>query len=322
MKKYIAFLLCLIIILSLFSCDVQNENSTDSSDNDTIVTNTYIPTDDNTSDLTDSIVDENKSESPSSNESAQNELARQAYGMAIRNEIKIYYYHLTDNPIPSETYFNTIRGYEKGNPSRQALIDMNKDEIEELILAYDNFLILLYFENNAVHGIDFNLEAMETIYTDGSFSWSNNDETFGYECGISRISFVNGMRKLEELCRVEGDSKFFVGGVQVTKEQYNNYIDQANRTPIKFTPFDIDLSDPSTLKAIELASANWGIKDGDFDSETGFRYRVVYSGKMGNLYRVSLYHFIYNSYYEPLEIASVNIETEEISVSKYPDGKG
>ena len=36
---------------------------------------------------------------------------------------------------------------------------------------------------------------------------------------------------------------------------------------------------------------------------------------------MEMYEAAINSYYEHLEITSVNIETGEISVSKYPDGK-
>lgn len=322
MKKYIAFLLCLIMIMSLFSCDIKDGNNTDLSENNTSDSSTNPSSYDNTDDSTNSVVeDKTPTDTPSNTESTQNELARQAYGMAIRNEINIYY-PLIDVTTPRESYFERIRGREKGNPSRQAMVDMDKDGIKELILAYDNFLILLHFENDVVYGTDFDLESMETIYTDGSFSWSNTDDIFGYEYGISRVSFVNGIHKTEELCRTEGDSKFFISGVQVTKEQYNDYVNNVDRTPIKFTPFDTSFLDSNELKAIELASAHWNIKDGDFDSERGFRYRIICSGKMGNLYRVSLYRFVYNSYYEHLEIASVNIETGEISTSEYPDGKG
>lgn len=320
MKKYVAFLLCLMMILSLFSCNIKNANTPESSDNMTAGTTTQMPPNNHTEDSTDSVPTESATESPSNTESVQNELAWQAYGMAIRNEIKIYY-PLLSSP-PKEIYLKNVCGMEKSNPTRQALVDMDKDGINELILDYKSFFILLHFENGFVYATDFHLKSMETIYTDGSFSWSHHDDVFGYEYGISRVSFVNGIKKVEELCRIEGDSNFFINGVPVTIEQYSDYIAHANRTPIRFTPFAIPLLNSNELRAIELASAHWGIQNGDFDSERGFRYRIVYSGTIGNLYRVSLYRFVYNSYYEHLEIASVNIDTEKISIEKYPDGKG
>ena len=210
---------------------------------------------------------------------------------------------------------------------QQALVDMDKDGIEELILAYDSFFILLHFENDKVYGTDFDFYSRETIYTDGSFSWSHTDDIFGYECGISRVSFVNGILKVEELCRTEGNSKFFIGGVQVTKDQHDDYLEESNRIPVKFTAFEMAIFENNEnineLKAIQLASEYWGIMDGEFDPQRGLRYRVICKRKIDEKwYEISLYRFVYNSYYEHLEIATVNIETKEIQVTPYPDGKG
>ena len=199
---------------------------------------------------------------------------------------------------------------------------MDQDGIEDLILNYKSFLILLHYTNGVVYATNFASKSMETIYEDGSFSWSTNSDVFGYECGISKVLFINGTKKLKELCRIEGNSKFFIDGAQVTEEQYYEYIDTSNRVPVKFTPFDIAFLNSDELKAIELASAHWGIKDGDFDSEQGFRYRIICNGKTGYFYSVSLYRFVYNNYYEHLEIALVNIDTEKILIDTYPEGKG
>ena len=317
MKKIVAAALCLITLLSLFSCNHNNGNITDLSDNDTSDTTTTFFDEDRTD-----MGDKNTEEQPSENESLQNKMALQAYGKAIRNEINVYY-PLINSATPSETYFERICGAEKGTPTAQALVDMDNDGIEELILSYDSFFILLHLENDKVYGTDFHLSSMETIYTDGSFFWSHTDDIFGYECGISRVSFVNGIKKVEELCRTEGDSKFFIGGVQVTKDKYYDYLDESERTPITFTTFDTDFLDGNELKAIKIASDYWGINDGDFDSERGLRYRVICKRKIDERwYEISLYRFVYNSYYEHLEIATVNIETKEIQVTPYPDGKG
>ena len=127
---------------------------------------------------------------------------------------------------------------------------------------------------------------------------------------------------MEELCRAEGNSKFFISGVQVTKKQYDDYLNKRERTPIAFTAFDTAFLDSNELRAIELASEYWGIKDGDFDHQ-GLRYRIICKREIDERwYEVSLYRFVYNSYYEHLEIATVNIETKEIKVTPYPDGRG
>ena len=322
MKKTVAFLLCFIMIVVLVSCNYSNGNSLDTSGNDTPDTTMTAIQDDNTSDTSEN----NTGEQISKNKTLQNEIALHAYGKAIRNEINLYY-PLLCSDTPSETYFERICGAEKGTPTAQALVDMDNDGIEELILAYDSFFILLHFENDKVYGTDFDFYSRETIYTDGSFSWSHTDNIFGYECGISRVSFVNGILKVEELCRTEGNSKFFIGGVQVTKDQHDDYLEESNRIPVKFTAFEMAIFENNEnineLKAIQLASEYWGIMDGEFDPQRGLRFRVICNRKIDEKwYEISLYRFVYNSYYEHLEIATVNIETKEIQVTPYPDGKG
>ena len=116
MKKYIAFLLCLIMIVALFSCDYNNGNNTDSSNNDTTDTTALVPPDDNTAEMG----GEHTVEQPSKNESFQNQMALQAYGAAIRNEINVYY-PLLSSATPVETYFEGICGTEKGVPTRKEL---------------------------------------------------------------------------------------------------------------------------------------------------------------------------------------------------------
>lgn len=313
MKKYIALLLCLIMTTSMISCTINHNYPPMQSWENTENTTAPVQEEKTTAKVT-------EESSPSIIQVVQNERARQAYARAIKNQTKLYY-SLFNSSTPNETYFEYVRRG-KGNPTKQSLIDMDKDGIEELILLYSNFLILLHFENDAVYATDFNLDSMETIYTDGSFSWRRDSDIFGDECGVGRISFVNGKLKYQELYRMEGDSKFYINGAQVSNEQYKEYVDSSCKTPIKFTSFDIYFLDPDEIKAIEIACEYWGIKDGDFDSETGYRYRVICTGKSGNLYRVSLYLFVKNSYYEHLEIALVNVDTAEVSISQYPDGKG
>ena len=133
MKKLVAVLMCLITLLSLVSCDeINNEADTQLSDD---TENTTVQ-----ETMKDTTVPSNKEDSVI--DTVQNEQARQAYGLALRNEIYVYY-PLLYSATPHKTYFEGICGTEKGDPTRQALIDMDKDGIEELILAYDSFFIIL-----------------------------------------------------------------------------------------------------------------------------------------------------------------------------------
>lgn len=320
MKNSIAFLLCIILLLTLFACSRTNTDPDTPSDSDT--ENTTAPTEEET---TTESQEEESSTPPVEEESApsvsneiENQRALEAFGAVMRNEITMYYpaYQSTWNEI----YFQQI-GLAQTTPSYQALIDMDQDGIKELILSYDEARILLHFENDLVYGFDKGINSMITIYTDGSFSWSYYSDKFGSEYGISRISFDNGKPKYHELSRVENYTKFYLNGVQVTEEQYNTHIENRVKTSIEFEPFDLSLLDPNRAWAIELASEHWGIKDGDFHPETGYRYRVVCTENNGDIYRVSLYCFVRNYYYEHVELALVNIKTEEITIYLYPDGK-
>lgn len=270
--------------------------------------------------------DKNEQEQPPQDEQPTNQHALAAYNAAIMNSIPVYY-PLVNSDTPHKTYFKNIHSHEKGYPSYQVLVDMDGDGIDELVLRYYSFLIILHFEDGKVYATDFTFDAMNTIYTDGSFSWSHTDVIFGYECGISRISFTNGILKIDELCRRDSYSNFFVGGLEVDEEQYDEYFEGLEKTPVTFVHFggtDADSSDDhNKWLAIELASEHWGIKDGDFDEERGFRYRIICDSKISeNLYEVSLYCFEHNSYYIHVASARVNIETGNITITPYPDGKG
>lgn len=319
MKKYLAFLLCLLMIISLCSCVVENGDNNE---------NTTDTTDDTTDITTESVEEEISSEeepSPSpSLDAEKNKSARQAYGAVLRNET-VMYYPLRDSSKLKEMYFESM-GLSDTKPSRQAMVDMDKDGINELILVYTSTIVVLHYENGLVYGFDTGLDSMETIYTDGSFSWSSYYGMLGHEYGISRLSFVNGKPKYEELCRREGTYNYYVNGIEVTREQYEKYAEENVRTPIEFAPFNTAFLDPKAANAVKIAEEYWGIKDGEFDAETGYRYRVLYTGtakKDGRTYyMVNLHCFVNNDYYDYLSVAAVDIHAKEVYTSVFADGKG
>lgn len=259
-------------------------------------------------DIPEHIIDEEK-----------NGLAMEEFGKVIRNE-KTMCYVPHNAPDFKNHYLNEIVGTDN-TPSGQMRVDMDRDGVEELILVYQSRLMLLHFENECVFGHIFSNNTSETIYTDGSFAWSSDTELFGIEFGISRLSFDGGKVKYEELCRTEGFYKFYINGEQVSETKFNEFIDQNKKTNIAIAPFDTSFLDPNESKAIELACAHWNIKDGDIDATTGERYRVVCDGiDLSARYKVYLYCFVNNSYYECIEEALVNVHTGEI-LTVDPNGK-
>lgn len=339
MKKLLAFLLCLLTVLSFVACDREDvpgeipsaEDLSNQTPPPSENTTDQTPPSENTTDQTSPAGGENPDpDTPSDELLLANARAKEAYAAVIWNERKMYYPSRREEEKPSEiylekkeTYLDHIYTASQYKPNLQAMVDMDGDGIDEMILSYytyyTNDYIILHFENNDVYGFD---EEMGTIYSDGSFSWSCQTPQFGYEYGISRMTFVNGLPKYQELCRVEGDTNFYLDGTRVTEEQYQAYMEENERTPVSFVPFDISLLDENEARALALAEAYWGIKDGDFNENTGCRYRVICHGKRGDEYQISLYYFEENTYYEHLEAALVNIETGTIWIDEYPDGKG
>lgn len=306
MKKITAFLLCILMAFASVSCHTNNDDagisSTDSTDH-------IAESEDLEKDSAEDTLDE------------QNERAWQAFCAVIKNE-ELMYYPVRNHSAPEECYFNKI-WTAKNNPTGQAMVDMDQDGIKELILEYYQVgrLIILHYKDGRVYGRDVSRESMNPIYTDGSFAWKHESGRFGKEYGISRISFPNGKPKNQELCRVENDAAYYLNGVRVAPAEYKDYIESTVRTPVTFEPFTIILPTSATEKALALASEYWGIKDGDFDPETGYRYRVVVQMENDPGFQISLYCFTSNSYYEHLAIAFVNIDTGEVTVEEYPEGK-
>jgi hypothetical protein len=213
MKKFIAFVLCLIISATMVSCH-NSTNNDDEQDHDSADT-TEAPS-------RDQLENDEMSE--------QDKIAWQAYCEAIKNERAIYQYSVfssTSSTPPSASYFIDDYG-ENISLFKQAMIDMDQDGISELILkqSYTGHYIILHYDNDRVYYNRYLVPSNNsTIYTDGSFSWSNHSDIFGNEYGISRITYLNGKPKYQELCRVESAyNMYYVNGAPVTEEEYDSVL--------------------------------------------------------------------------------------------------
>ena len=310
MKKYIVILLCFAMLLSLCSCFGNNGAASTSAGEE----NTEAPQTEAT-----------EAEPTDKDSVAYNEEIRDLYRKAVRNEIKVI------NSL-HEMYLREMEYYLHGNlhgtPSQYAFVDMDKDGTEEFILSYDThpgcYVFLDYYEGKVYGRLYFYM--MNEMYDDGAFYWKLEDMVFGFEEGYSQVLFSNGKWEIKDICRVENNNKYFIGEVQVTREEYTEYLANYKRTPIEFIPLDENMLTADEQKAVDIAKTHWRDKLDGFDNLSGYRYRVVCNGKSNAItdskwYRVSLYRFFYKGY-EYLEIATVNIETGEIVASKYPDGKG
>jgi hypothetical protein len=308
MKKTLAFIICLLMCVSLFSC----EKKTDKKDEQSVQT-TYANNENSASKNNGA----NKAPSATKPKSSSKEHVMKAYEEVLNHE-RTLKYPLHNSQGFDEIYIKNIYNFGQYNNATQAIIDMDKDGIDEMIVVNNEKKVILHYENDIVYGFDFSYNAMQTLYTDGSFSWSHYRNNTN-EYGVSRISFVNGRLKFQELYRNENYDKFYVGGVEVTSDDYYEYIGKNPKTAIEFTP--IDMSALNEGKAIELASKHWNIENGSFDKETGYRYRFD-AYRDGEKYHVCLYWFVDNTYYENLKCVTVDISTGEISKSTEMHAKG
>ena len=257
MKKLVAFLLCLIMILSLFSC-MSNENQNDLSSNE----NTSL------SDVNDdSTDDDNTTLQLSKAEDAMN-----MYEAVLENEIKVYeidtqeYNYLADCRTPYES----ILLRDCGN-LRYAYTDIDGDSTEELVIDCRDTLILRYYEG-IVYLYSFTFRQLSHLYIDGSYSWNHTGENFEY--GVSRIYFEGTELKTNELYRIVNDgepnAEYYMEGKQVTEKELLKNINDGLEFRLQFDPLEVSWQKEITSEeALQIASEYWGTEDGFTDYGAG-----------------------------------------------------
>jgi len=257
MKKLVAFLLCLIMILSLFSC-MSNENQNDLSSNE----NTSL------SDVNDDSTDNDNT----TLQLSKAETAMKMYEAVLENEIKVYeidtqeYNYLADCRTPYES----ILLRDCGN-LRYAHTDIDGDSTEELVIDCGDTLILRYYEG-IVYLYSFTFRQLSHLYIDGSYSWNHTGENFEY--GGSRIYFEGTELKTNELYRIVNDgepnAEYYMGGKQVTKKELLKNINDGPEFWLQFDPLEVSWQKEITSEeALQIASEYWGTEDGFTDYGAG-----------------------------------------------------
>ena len=257
MKKLVAFLLCLIMILSLFSC-MSNENQNDLSSNE----NTSL------SDVNDDSTDDDNT----TLQLSKAETAMKMYEAVLENEIKVYeidtqeYNYLADCRTPYES----ILLRDCGN-LRYAYTDIDGDSTEELVIDCGDTLILRYYEG-IVYLYSFTFRQLSHLYIDGSYSWNHTGENFEY--GGSRIYFEGTELKTNELYRIVNDgepnAEYYMEGKQVTKEELLKNTNDGPEFWLQFDPLEVSWQKEITSEeALQIASEYWGVEDGFTDYGAG-----------------------------------------------------
>ena len=228
MKKYIAFLLCVMMILSLISCDTTDKNKDTEKD---------IPSTENT-------------------QISGAEIAMEMYEEALKNEIRV-----CETDIEEWNYLKDCKTPYNRIPLCELerigyiYIDIDGDSINELVIDCGDTLILRYYEGY-VYVYPFTFRGINNLHTDGSYSW--NDTGVNFEYGEDQLAFDGTELRTKELWRIVNDgepnAEYYIDGKQVTQEEILKYIEDNPKTRIEFSPLEVSwLNKISRVGAVLLA---------------------------------------------------------------------
>ncbi|MBQ9113287.1 MAG: hypothetical protein IJY08_06875 [Clostridia bacterium] len=333
MKKYIALLLCWILLLSLFSCEL-SENQDDLSSNE----NT------GSSDKKDDSINHDNVTPPS-----EAEIAMEMYEAAINNEIYVVDEHGREISLNDCRFITNNVTVGECEFINKAILDMDGDGINEYIIQSGDeadHIVLRYYEGK-VYSYSFEIIEFRHLNTNGTFYWFSNY----WVCGLSRLKFNGSSVSIKEIYAMNmhedtdpGNDAYYIEGEQVTYEEFIDQFNDYKRDHIarkSFSPLEIACSYPiSSARALEIASEYWGVSDWDYDCAAGTTIvgRIVLSSKPSDengYYRISWKQEYYRHAYPCWEGQTMTHTRvyKEVTVNAYtgkcreytepmPDGKG
>ena len=329
MKKYIAFLLCLIMLLS--SCNSDKENDTASSNNETTdKEQNSTQSSDNTATNNTTATDNNNT---AANESlfVRNEehyIAMEAYAAVIKGEAcaideRLGEINLKDYHFPS----NNTR-LEECKLLEKAVLDVDGDGVGEFVIkSPDQEYIILRYYSGEVYSYCLDSCDYYKFNTDGTFYWAISPDTSAMECGLSKITFDGDSLNVRSLYSLKGpmQCEYFVDGKAVTAKEYHNYRDGFRAVAMDFSYLDLTPLYPiNAEQAWNLANDYWDNQDGSRDYGVGnvWTNRIVLidiPSSDTDYYRVSLQEEHYSRAQEGYECMPPNFvkEKDQILVNAY-----
>ncbi|MBQ8416115.1 MAG: hypothetical protein IJX13_04345 [Clostridia bacterium] len=306
MKKYIAVLLCLIMIISLISCDTVNKNR------------------------------------PAENDIAMQMYAAAINDEICVFDEHLGEIKLKACRFPS----NNVRLDECKLLTKAILDMDQDGVNEYVIKSPDNKYIILRHYNAKVYSYYLDICDYYKFNTDGTFYWNDSSVTGAWEGGLNKIIFDGETLNIKSIYSLKYSEnsamnyEYYIEGEAVAEDEYYHYRNDIHNEAMSFSHFDLTCSYPITAeKAWDLANAYWDNQDGRTDGGAGtiFTARIVLIDTPNsdtNYYRIAFqveftsnvreggecmppYHI--NSYDQIL----VNAFTGEIIASTYePNGKG
>lgn len=246
MKKHFIFLLCLIMIISLFSC---RANGREAQETDTT------------------------NDTPA----RANDIAIQMYEAAIRDEISVSDERMGEVNLKSLRFSSDEKSLGACNLLKKAILDIDQDGVSEFIIQSPNFehIILRYF-NGKVYSYRLDTEDYYEFNTDGTFYWYDSLESDGRKCGLNKMMFDEETINQEPVYSLTYTShpaiyEYFVQGRSVTADQYYEHRKQhTHKQSMEFSQFELTCSYPVTAQnAWDLANVYWDDQDGCAESSAG-----------------------------------------------------
>ena len=336
MKKYIAFLLCLITLSSLFSCNVDKENYTDSStDNttdkeqnstqssDNTATDNNADTDNNTTTNNNTPVDE-----PIFERSEEHYISMRAYAAVIKGETCVIDERLGEIKLKDYLFPSNNTRLEECNLLEKAVLDVDGDGVGEFVIkSPDQEYIILRYYNGDVYSYCLDSCDYYKFNTDGTFYWAISPDTSAMECGLSKITFDGESLNVRSLYSLKDpmQCEYFVDGKAVTAKEYHNYRDGFRTGAMDFSYLDLTPLYPiNSEQAWNLANDYWDNQDGSRDYGVGnvWTNRIVLidiPSSDTDYYRVSLQQERYSRAqegYECMPPSSIR-EIDQILINAY-----
>ena len=259
MKKYIAFLLCLMMILSLVSCG-SNEDQDAFSQNENTDNNT--PT-----------------------QISDAEKAMEMYEAAIKGEICVFDERVGETKLESLRFPSSDISLDECKLLTKAILDMDQDGVDEYVIKSPNndYIILRYY-NGKVYSYRFDVSDFYIFNADGTFYWYDSSAAEREDCGLNKIIFDGETLNVKYIYSLKYSKnptkyEYFVEGEAVAEDKYYDYRNQNIREErIEFSQFELTCSYPITAEqARNLANAYWDNQDGqrDYAAGTVFTDRIV-----------------------------------------------
>ena len=287
MKKIVAVLMCLTMVLSLVSC-----HKKDPREEEPVTTGDMPP--------------------------VSNDVAIQMYEAAIRDEICVIDEHLGEIKLTDCRFPGINLKVDESIIYGKAIFDLDQDGISEYIVqAYSHDTVVLHYHDGKVYSFALEFKEFNNLRTDGSFLWNGPFVNGVFDSGARKATFEGSKIKFEDLFRTVYDdhqaAKHYIGDQSVTYDEITEYQKEFTADFVKYTSFDAPWYKAMTEEeAIRIASEHWNVKSGDVDGETGYRYELLPKHSENSNYHIALAWLVEGTHYSTIEIIEIDAFTGKI----------